>query len=119
MTQPTSGKEGRAVGAAAITVATAALACAACCLLPIALPAIALGSTGAVLAWFGQAHVWVTGLAILSVAVAWLQVWRQSVRRRARPGPATLGLMALATLVLLGALLWPRIEPLVIHAIRG
>lgn len=54
-------KQGRTAGAIAATAGTAALACGVCCVLPIAIPAIALTGAGSVLAWFGKAHAWMTG----------------------------------------------------------
>ncbi|MFC3715557.1 hypothetical protein ACFONC_05260 [Luteimonas soli] len=97
----------------------AALACGVCCVLPIALPAIALTTAGSVLAWLGSAHAWATGLAVVLVLAGWLWTWRQSLKSKAWPASTTLWLMGTATLALGGALTWPRIEPLVIGALRG
>jgi hypothetical protein len=110
-------KRGRAVGAIAATAATAALACGVCCVLPIAIPAITLTGTGAVLAWWGNAHAWATGLATLAVVTGWLWIWRQSAKSKARPARVTLWLMGFASFALVAALAWPGIEPLMIRAI--
>lgn len=104
-------KASRVAGAAAATSATAVLACGACCLLPLAFPAIVASSAGGLLAWLAGAHIWLTVLATCAVLAAWVWVWRQSVKRKARPAGATLGLMGLASAVLVLALVWPRMEP--------
>jgi hypothetical protein len=105
-------KTGRVAGAAAATSTTAVIACSACCLLPLAFPAVAASAVaGGLLAWLAGAHVWLTVLAVCAVGAAWLWVWRQSVKRKARPAGSTLGLMAVASLVLLLALAWSHIEP--------
>lgn len=105
-------KAGRVAGAAAVTSTTAVVACGACCLLPLAFPAIATTAVaGGLLGWLAGAHVWLTVLAVCTVLAAWLWVGRQSVKRKARPAGSTLGLMGLASLVLMVALIWPRMEP--------
>ena len=45
----------RLASTAATTTAIGAIACGVCCVLPFALPAVALAGTGGVIAWFGQA----------------------------------------------------------------
>ena len=99
--------------AAAAAVATGAVACAACCVLPLAIPAVVLAGTGSVLAWL------VTGPALVVVAAAWVWIWRQSVRSRATPARSTLYMMGLATAVLALALLWPLVQPQIIRALAG
>ena len=49
-------------------MATGAVACGVCCVLPFAFPAVAAASTGSLLAWFAGAHNWVTALAGMMVA---------------------------------------------------
>jgi hypothetical protein len=98
-------------------MATGAVACGVCCVLPFAFPAVAAASTGSLLAWFAAAHSWTTALAGVIVAGAWLSIGIQGRRARKRPSRATLYTMALATAVLVLAMLWPRIEPHVIRAV--
>ena len=80
-------------------------------MLPLALPAVVLASGGGILAWFAGAFTWMTRLAVVAVAAAWGWVSWESARARARPAPSTLYLMAVATVSLVVALLWPSIEP--------
>lgn len=105
-------KAGRIAGAATATSATAVIACAACCLLPLAFPAVAATAmAGGLLGWLAGAHIWLTVLAVFAVVGAWLWVWRQSVKRKARLATSTRWLMGLASLVLALALAWPHVEP--------
>jgi hypothetical protein len=101
----------KAAGLTAATLATGAVACAACCVLPFALPAAALAGTGSILAWLVGAHAWVTGLAILPVIGAWAWIVWQTVQTRRRPAASTLYVMAAATALVAMAVLWPLIEP--------
>jgi hypothetical protein len=107
----------KAAGVAAVTLATGAVACGACCVLPFALPAVALASTGTVLAMLANAHGWVTGLAVIAVTGAWIWVAWQSIRTSAKPALSTLCLMAIATALLTVAVLWPYIEPHLVRAL--
>ena len=100
----------KAAGIAAMTLATGAVVCGACCVLPFAVPAVVLASTGTILAWFAAAHAWVTGLAILAVAGAWGWIAWQTVQTRRRPARSTLYVMAGATALMVVAVLWPLIE---------
>lgn len=55
--------------------ATAAVvACVACCTLPFALPAVAMTIAGGLLAWFASAHLWIGGLAMMTVVSGWALV---------------------------------------------
>jgi ABC-type nickel/cobalt efflux system permease component RcnA len=74
----------KTAGLIAATLATGAVACAACCVLPFALPAAVLA--GGMLAWLAKAHLWIAGLAILVVIGAWI-AWRKR-RTRCKPAPA-------------------------------
>jgi hypothetical protein len=112
-----SKKEGRVAGAVAATAGTAALACGVCCVLPIAIPAIALTSAGGIVAWFGSIHVWATWIAAVAVIAGWIWVGRLAAKSRARTAPATLWLMGIATLSLVLAMLWPVLEPAIISAL--
>jgi hypothetical protein len=98
-------------------MATGAVACGVCCVLPFAFPAVAVASTGSLIAWFAGAHTWATAVAAVIVAGAWVSIGFHSHRARKKPSRATLYTMALATAVLVLAVLWPRIEPHVIRAV--
>ena len=111
--------DGKFVGVVTATAGTAALACGVCCVLPIAIPAIALGGTGAVLAWFGRAQGWITWMAAAMVAVGWLWIGWQSIRSKAKTAPATFWWMSAATLALVAAFMWPYLEPIVVSALTG
>lgn len=116
---PSPVKAGRVAGTAVASSATAVVACGACCVLPLAFPALAATAAGGVLAWLGGAHLWMTGLAALTVAAAWLWIWRQSVKHNARAATPTLILMGLASLASGLAIAWPRIEPLLMTALSN
>jgi hypothetical protein len=107
----------KAAGLTAVTLATGAVACGACCVLPLALPAAALAGTGSVLAWFAGAHAWVTVLAILAVFSAWGWIAWETLRTRRKPAASTLYVMAAATGLLVIAFLWPFIEPHLVRAL--
>jgi hypothetical protein len=109
----------KAARTAAVASATGAVACGVCCVLPLALPAVALASAGGILAWFAGAFAWMTRVAVVAVAGAWGGVWWQSARSRAKPAPSTLYLMGLATMLLVLALVWPLIEPQLVRWLQG
>ena len=117
-TPSTPAKTDRAAGAAAATAATAALACGVCCVLPIALPAVATGATGSIVAWFANAHGWMTSVAVALVVLSWVWVAGKSFRSKAKPAISTVWLMSFATLALVAAVLWPKFESAVIAAVR-
>jgi hypothetical protein len=98
-------------------MATGAVACGVCCVLPFAFPAVAGASAGSLLAWFAGAHNWATALAGIMVAGAWVSIGFQSHRTRRYPSGPTLYTMVIATAVLMLAVIWPRIEPCVIRAV--
>ena len=109
----------KAVGVGSVVATTGAvLGCAACCVVPLAFPVLALGASGAVLAWFAGAHMWITGLALVIVLAAWAWLgWRTF--RRGRPlARSTVIMMIGSTLMLALALIWPRIEPALMAMIR-
>jgi hypothetical protein len=109
----------KAAGVTAVTLSTGAVACGVCCILPLALPATILASTGAWLAWFVSVHVWVTVLAILSVVGAWGWIAWQSRRTGLRPAKSTLVMMTAATISLTIAVLWPLLEKPLVHVLRA
>jgi hypothetical protein len=110
---------GQAVGATALAASTSAvLACAACCVLPLALPAVMLASAGGMLAWLASGHMLITISAGIAVAAAWLWVWGQTRRVRAKPARGTIHMLALSTGLFGLALLWPIIEPVLIKTLQ-
>jgi hypothetical protein len=108
----------KAAGVTAVTLSTGAVACGVCCVLPFALPATILASTGSLLAWFVKLHVWVTILAILSVVGAWGWITWQTRRTRRKPATSTLFMMGAATVLLAVAVLWPLLEKPLIRMLR-
>jgi hypothetical protein len=108
----------RAARGAALTVAAGAVACGVCCVLPFALPAVALASAGGIIAWLGGFQFWATVLAATIVAAAWIWIVVQSVSAKAKPARSTIYMMGIATAVLLLALLWSRVEPSIIQAMK-
>jgi hypothetical protein len=84
---------GRIIVAAAAASASGALALAACCVLPFALPAIVMAGSGGIIAWLMGAQDWILALAFLAVAGGWFWIGWQSFRRKARPERSLLGVM--------------------------
>jgi hypothetical protein len=116
--QPTGTQTGaKAVSLTAVTLATGAVACGACCVLPFALPAAAMASTGSILAWLAGAHAWVTGSALLAVLVAWAWLAWDTARSQRRPARSTLYVMTAATILTAVAVLWPLIERQIVRAL--
>jgi hypothetical protein len=101
----------------ALACACAAVACGAACVALLALPAVVPASMGTMLAWLEDAHGWITILAVLAVAAAWLWIWWQAVQSKMRPSPSTLNIMAIATFFLALALVWPLLEPQIAEAL--
>lgn len=110
VTKGKSGVSGKAVGGVALVSAAGAVAACSACVIPLALPVVLLASFSGVLAWLYSAHIWITGIAVVALAIAWICVWRQSARLRMRPASLTLALMSIATFFIVLALLWPGIE---------
>jgi hypothetical protein len=108
----------KAAGLTALTLSTGAVACGVCCVLPFALPAAVLASTGSLLVMFVKMHVWVTILAILSVAGAWGWIAWQTRRTRRKPATSTLFMMGASTVLLTVAVLWPLLERPLIRMLR-
>ncbi len=109
----------KAVGVGSIVATSGAVvACAACCVVPLALPIVALAGFGGVLAWLSGAHVWITAVAVMIVVAAWAWLGWRTFSRRLRPARSTLIMMMIATGLLALALLWPRIEPALLQALR-
>lgn len=108
----------KAAGVTAMTLSAGAVACGVCCVLPFALPATVLASTGSLLAMFVKMHVWVTILAILSLVGAWGWIAWQTRRTRRKPALSTLFMMGAATMLLTVAVLWPLLEKPLIRMLR-
>jgi hypothetical protein len=109
----------KAAGVTAVTLSTGAIACGVCCVLPFALPAAVLASTGPVLAWLVGIHKWIIVVAILAVVGAWGWVAWQPRRTEKRPAASTLAMMTLSTALLTVAVLWPLIEKTLIRMLRA
>ena len=109
----------KVAGVTAVTLSMGAVACGVCCVLPFALPATLLASIGSLLAWFVKFHLWVTILAILSVAGAWGWIAWQTRRTRRKPAPSTLFTMGTATVLMTLAVLWPLLEKPLIRMLRA
>jgi len=107
-----------APGGAVASSGAAVLACAACCVLPLAWPAVGLVLTGGVIASLEYAQPYITALATAPVAWGWGLVFRQS-RSGRRQHPWTLPLMAGATAMIAVAIFWLDIEPYLIRAIES
>ena len=112
---PTCPTPKRAACTAALVTALGAVACAVCCVLPFALPAVALAMSGGALAWLAGAYAWATSLAAVVVVAAWLWVLIASIRSKVRPASSTLYAMICATAAFGLAVVWPRLE---LHIIR-
>jgi hypothetical protein len=108
--------DGRAVGIAA-TASCGALVGAACCVLPLAVPAVMLTTASGLIVWLAGASGWIAWLALLAVAGSWIWVWRQSARTKVRPAKSTLWAMGTATAALVLAFSWPLLEPTVLRLV--
>lgn len=106
-----NGGETAASAAALATSSGALLACSACCVLPVALPAVALALGATTLSWMEAANGWLTLAATLMLLAAWGLVWRQSARTGQRASKATIYMLGAATLLTGVALAWPWLEP--------
>jgi hypothetical protein len=80
--------------------------------------ATVLASTGGLIALAVKMHLWMTLLAIAAVAGAWSWIGWQSFNTRRKPAPATLIVMAGATVLLSAAVLWPLIEKPIIRMLH-
>jgi hypothetical protein len=109
--------DGKVVGAAMMSGA-AAVACAACCILPFTLPAVVLTSLGGIIGALDHAHIWVTRGAIGAVVCGWSWLFWQMARSRQKPMRSTVIIMLLATFLTATAASWPLIEPVAFHALE-
>ena len=113
-----------ALGWAAIAAAAGAVfAWAACCVLPMSLALAGLGLGG--LSWVAGQRTWITLAALGVIGVAWVLTWRRARRCRvdsacAAPSRLGIGLLGLATGLVLLALIWqPVVEPWALGLIRS
>jgi hypothetical protein len=118
-TPPKEPPGAKAAGVTAMTLSTGAVACGVCCVLPFALPATILASTGSLLALLVKMHLWVTILAILSVVGAWGWIAWQTRRTRRKPALSTLFMMGASTMLLAVAVLWPLLEKPLVRMLRA
>lgn len=109
----------KAAPRAALATSGGALACAACCVLPIAFPAIAVAFGGALLAWIDVATKAMFVAALVSVLGAWAWIAYRARSSGKRPAQATVVMMSAATAVLLAGLAFPLYEPFIIDMIGG
>ena len=103
----------------ALATSGGAMACAACCVLPVAFPAIALAGGGAVLIWIDAATKVMFVAALLSVIGAWGWVIYRARSTGKRTAKATRLMMQVATAVLALGLAFPVYEPFLIKLIKG
>lgn len=117
--KPIGRRAANTAGVVVLTLSTGAVACGACCILPMALPALALAGGGSLLATLIGVHHVIITLAIAAVAAAWMWIGWTSLRSRMWPAVSPLCLMVLATAVLGIALIWPSIEGRIMQALAG
>ena len=109
----------KAVGGGTLAASTTAIvACAACCALPLLVPALALGASGAVLAWLAGAHTWLRIIAALAVLAAWGWAIRERVVRRRRIRIMTVVFLGASSALTAIAFFWGTVEPLLLTALR-
>lgn len=112
-----------ALGWAAVAAAAGAVfAWAACCVLPMSLAVAGLGLGG--LSLIAQQRGLITLAALLVIGVGWILAWRRARRCKidnacAAPSRAGIGLLGVASILVLLALAWqPIIEPWALGLVR-
>jgi hypothetical protein len=110
------GSTSAGVTAVALT-SSGVVACGACCLLPVALPAAVLGGTGGILALLASVHSSLTTLGVFAVVGAWIWIGWQTMRSRLLPSIVTLVVVGVATMLAAVAAFWPSIEPHILDAL--
>lgn len=109
--------------AAAVAAAGAVFAWAACCVLPMSLALVGLGLGG--LGLIAEQRTWITLGALAVIGVGWVLTWRRARMCRvdsacAAPSRLGMGLLSLATGLVLLALIWqPIVEPWALALIRS
>ena len=110
-------------GAAVAAAAGAVFAWAACCVLPMSLAVAGLGLGG--LSLIAQQRGLITLTALLAIGVGWILTWRRARRCQtdsacAAPSRAGIGLLGVASILVLLALAWqPIVEPWALALIRS
>lgn len=113
--------------AATAAAASAVLAWAACCVLPMSLALVGLGLGGLSLgglSWIAGQRTWITLAALATIGAGWALTWRRARMCRAdsacaAPSRLGVGLLGAATLLALLALIWrPIVEPWALALIR-
>lgn len=109
-----------AVGVTAtLTSSASVLSCAACCVLPLALPAAALAGAGATLSWFESAAPWLRVASVIIVFAAWWMVWLQSAQTGRKTARSTIALISISTALTILSLLWePFLEAPLIRLLQ-
>lgn len=97
----------RPTSTAATTLAMGAVACGVCCALPFAAPAVALATSGGLIAFVARTFAWALYPAFAMVIGGWVWVALDSRRRGRRPARSTMLMLSLATVALSAALVWP------------
>lgn len=103
-----------AAGAGALAVA-----CGVCCVLPIAVPALALSSLGGTVAIVSRGYRWAMWFALGAIVIAWTWAGIQRVRTGRRIHPVTRRGMLAATLIVAAAYAWLTVERVIVAVIRG
>src|SRR5262249_5477804 len=99
--------------------AAGAVACAVCCIAPLALPAAMLASVGGVLAWVGRLYLAASFIAAGLVLAAWTWIGLVKVRTGSWPARSTLVIASAATLAAMLAWAWPLLEDGVVQVLRS
>ncbi|MBP7814944.1 MAG: hypothetical protein KA085_02380 [Phenylobacterium sp.] len=118
-TSDSPGMLDKAAPRTALATSGGAMACAACCVLPVAFPAIGLAGGGALLIWIDAATKVMFVAALLSVIGAWGWVIYRARSTGKRTAKATLLMMQIATAVLALGLAFPAYEPFLLQLIKG
>ena len=109
----------QASAVALVTASGAIIACSACCILPLALPAVALALGATTLAMMKASHVGLTFVALAMLVGAWFVVWRQMKRTGKGIARSSRAMMLVATLLTVIALCWQWIEQPLVTLMKG
>ena len=101
------------------TAGASALVCSVCCAVPLAIPAIALTTTGAAVAAFAGVYQWAMYISLALAGIGWGWLAWQTVRARRLPAASRLRAIGVSTLVVGASLAWPHIERAIRAAFRA